>query len=61
MTLAGVRDDDPPPGAMQAHGVATLWRCAGAAMDVARRAAPVAEPWRRVLVDREQERWASVA
>jgi urease accessory protein len=49
LTLAGVRDDDPPPGAMQAHGTATLWRATGSAPDVARSAAPVADRWRGVL------------
>jgi urease accessory protein len=49
LTLAGVRDDDPPPGAMQAEDAATLWRCAGAATDVARVARVVAERWRGVL------------
>jgi len=31
LTLAGIRDGDPPAGAMQAHGPATLWRSAGPA------------------------------
>jgi urease accessory protein len=31
LTLAGVRDPDPPAGAMQAHGPATLWRSVGPA------------------------------
>lgn len=48
LTLAGVRDDDPPPGAMQAHGPATLWRATGAATEVARGAVLVADRWRRV-------------
>jgi urease accessory protein len=52
LTLAGVRDDDPPPEAMQAHGVATLWRATGGAAETARRAAPVAERWRGVLAGR---------
>jgi urease accessory protein len=52
LTLAGVRDDDPPPAAMQAHGVATLWRTTGGAAETARRAAPVAERWRGVLAHR---------
>jgi urease accessory protein len=49
LTLAGLRDGDPPPGAMQAHGQATLWRAAGGAVEVGRWAAPVAERWRKVL------------
>jgi urease accessory protein len=49
LTLAGLRDDDPPPGAMQAYGPATLWRATGAATEITRRAAAVAERWRTVL------------
>jgi len=57
LTLAGVRDDEPPAGAMQAYGPATLWRAAGAAVEVARRAAPVAERWRGVIgLTRPRER-----
>lgn len=51
LTLAGLHDDDPPPGAMQAHGPATLWRATGAATDVVRQAARVAVRWRTVLAD----------
>jgi urease accessory protein len=54
LTLAGVRDADPPPGAMQAHGEATLWRAAGGAVEVARSAGVVAERWRGVLGERVQ-------
>lgn len=50
LTLAGVRDHEPPVGAMQAHGPATLWRATGPAVEVARQTAPVAERWRRVMV-----------
>ncbi|HWF34411.1 MAG TPA: urease accessory protein UreD [Solirubrobacteraceae bacterium] len=49
LTLAGARDDDPPAGAMQAHGPATLWRATGGAVEVARWTAEVAERWRGVL------------
>lgn len=31
LTLAGVRDDDAPPGSLQAHAPATLWRRLGPA------------------------------
>jgi len=55
LPLAGVRDDEPPPGAMQAHGTATLWRATGTATDVARWAAPVADRWRGVLARRRSE------
>jgi urease accessory protein UreH len=51
LTLAGLRDDDPPAGAMQAHGPATLWRATGNAVDVSRWRAPVAERWRRAMGD----------
>lgn len=59
LTLAGVRDDDPPPGTMQAYGTATLWRAAGSAPDVARSAAPVADRWRAVLAARGPNRHVS--
>ncbi len=51
LTLAGLRDDDPPIGAMQAHGLATLWRATGAAMEIARREAPVVTRWRRIVAE----------
>jgi urease accessory protein len=47
VTLAGIRD--ALPGAMQAHGAATLWRDAGASVEVAAAAATVAERWRRLV------------
>ena len=59
LTLAGLRDDDPPLGAMQAHGPATRWRATGGATEMARRSAPVAERWRRVLAGRGGEDGAS--
>jgi urease accessory protein len=49
LTLAGIRDRDPPAEAMQAHGPATLWRATGTATELARCAAPIADRWRRVL------------
>ena len=49
LTLAGMRDDDPPAEAMQAHGPATLWRATGTATEIDRCAAPVAARWRRLL------------
>ncbi|HWF49974.1 MAG TPA: urease accessory protein UreD [Solirubrobacteraceae bacterium] len=56
LTLGGVRDDDPPAGAMQAYGRATLWRAAGGAVEVGRWAAPVAERWRKVVADQATAR-----
>ncbi|MDQ6778012.1 MAG: urease accessory protein UreD [Actinomycetota bacterium] len=53
LTLAGVRDDAPPAGAMQAYGPATLWRAAGGAVEVARSSARVAERWRGVVGEPE--------
>jgi urease accessory protein len=52
LTLAGIRDEDPPAGAMQAHGTATLWRDVGTGADITRRAGLVAERWRGVLARR---------
>jgi urease accessory protein len=49
VTLAGTRDGDPPHGAMQAHGPATLWRACGAPVDVVRAAAAVTDRWRAVM------------
>jgi urease accessory protein len=60
LTLAGVRDDEPPPETMQAHGPATLWRAAGDAVEVARSSAPVVARWRRVMAG-EAERGELVA
>ena len=48
LTLAGIRDEAPPPGAMQAHGPATLWRATGATLEVGRVAAKLADRWRRL-------------
>ncbi len=52
LTLAGIRDPEPPPGAMQAHGAATLWRATGTAVEVTARTAQVAHRWRGVLAGR---------
>jgi urease accessory protein len=49
VTLAGMRDTAPPSGGMQAHGAATLWRDAGATVEVGAAAAAVADRWRRLL------------
>ncbi|MHB8692921.1 MAG: urease accessory protein UreD [Solirubrobacteraceae bacterium] len=46
VTLAGVRDLEPPEGAMQAFGCATAWRSAGGSVEVGAAAASVAERWR---------------
>jgi urease accessory protein len=46
VTLAGIRDQAAPPGAMQAHGPATLWRDAGGTVEVGASAAAIGERWR---------------
>jgi urease accessory protein len=47
LTLAGVRDPDPPAGAMQAHGAATVWREAGATLAITTTAGHLADRWGR--------------
>jgi urease accessory protein len=49
ITLAGVRDQHPPDGAMQAHGPGTLWRAAGGEVETERRGAEVAARWRGLV------------
>jgi urease accessory protein len=51
LTLAGLRDEDPPAGAMQAHGPATLWRSAGGAVAGDQAAAALCTRWRRLVLD----------
>jgi urease accessory protein len=46
VTLSGIRDDDPPAGAFQAHGPATLWRGLGPAGADHRNAGVVSARWR---------------
>jgi urease accessory protein len=48
LTLAGVRDPRPPPGALQSHEPATLWRRAGPAV-TGMPAGPAAR-WRELLL-----------
>ena len=45
VTIAGVRDPDPPDGAMQAHGEATVWRAVGEAVGVTRSVDAIARRW----------------
>jgi urease accessory protein len=54
LTLAGRRDLDAPPGAMQAHEPATLWRSAGPARSSAGSA--LAERWRALALEQESAR-----
>ena len=51
VTLAGMRDETPPAGAMQAHRSATLWREAGGSVETGAAAAAVAGRWRGLLDD----------
>jgi urease accessory protein len=46
LTIAGVRDNSPPAGALQAHGPATLWRSIGPAVGADNDATRLAERWR---------------
>jgi urease accessory protein len=50
LTLAGVRDPQPPPGTMQAHGPATLWRALGCAADPDPAALALARRWRELTL-----------
>jgi urease accessory protein len=50
LTLAGIRDPEPPAGAMQAHGEATLWREAGDAVELDVVGSGLARRWRSLLV-----------
>jgi urease accessory protein len=52
VTLAGMRDENPPAGTMQAHGPASLWRSSGDAVEVARDAAAVAQRWSAMAAPR---------
>ena len=49
LTLAGVRDPEPPAGAMQAHGPGTLWRSVGPASADGGWPADLAARWRREI------------
>ncbi|MGI8902661.1 MAG: urease accessory protein UreD [Solirubrobacteraceae bacterium] len=52
LTLAGVRDEDAPAEAMQAHGPATLWRRLGAATgSLDDGACALSARWRRACLD----------
>lgn len=52
LTLAGLRDPDPPPGALEAHEPATLWRSVGAARAGRGEAVGrLARRWRGFLLD----------
>ena len=51
LTLAGVRDGDPPTGTFQAHEPATLWRSLGPAHAGPPGASELAERWRALAVD----------
>lgn len=48
LTLAGRRDHSPPPGVLQAHGPATLWRQSGRTVETGRSLAMLAERWSRL-------------
>jgi hypothetical protein len=51
LTLAGLRDDDPPVGVFQAHEPATLWRSVGPAhAHPDGEALALERRWRRVLL-----------
>jgi len=50
LTLAGVRDADPPTGAFQAHEPATLWRSPGPAHAGAPGASELAVRWRALVL-----------
>jgi urease accessory protein len=49
LTLSGLRDEDTPPGAFQAHGPGTLWRGLGAAHEH-REPGAIAARWRALVV-----------
>jgi urease accessory protein len=51
LTLAGIRDQSPPAGSMQAHGPATLWRSVGRAVAGAQEATGLGARWRRLVLD----------
>jgi urease accessory protein len=55
VTLAGIRDDDEPPGALQAESLATLWRGAGPTVETGATASAVAERWRGLLSRRDED------
>lgn len=51
LTLAGMRDENAPPEAMQAHGVATLWRGVGPASASAQdHAGRLSARWRSICL-----------
>jgi urease accessory protein len=50
LTLAGLRDEDAPAGAMQAHGPATLWRSLGRAVAGDQAEAALGARWRRLVL-----------
>jgi urease accessory protein len=52
LILAGVRDDDPPAGAMGMHGAATVWRSTGTPLDVQRRRVEVELKWLTTVTQR---------
>jgi urease accessory protein len=52
VTLAGVRDDDPPEAAMQADGPATLWRGAGPTVETNAASADASARWREIVMSR---------
>jgi urease accessory protein len=51
LTLAGIRDDDPPAGAFQAHGPATIWRDLDPPQARDRDHAAITTRWRALLLD----------
>ncbi len=51
LTLAGLRDPEPPAGVMQAHGPASLWREATDSIHGAAAAACLSSRWRRLLLE----------
>ena len=49
VTLAGIRDPEPPNGAMQAHSEATVWRGVGGSVPVTRSMDAIARRWSALL------------
>lgn len=49
LTLAGMRDPEPFPHVMQAYGEATIWRAAGAAVELESVGAALVRRWRALL------------
>jgi urease accessory protein len=52
--LAGTRDDEPPPGASQLHGLGTAWRGVGETAIVEAEAAAVVDRFAQVATDNDR-------